>query len=79
MKLSEFIDKYVCKNTLIRLWTPYNGGNKMLHDGHTEVGMEWQVAKGESFQSKYKDSEVIGVTDIVTEKTKEAVNIVIKS
>lgn len=78
MTLKEFIEKFVCKNTIIRLWTEYKGGHKMIHCGDEEVSMEWQTLKGESFQSAFLDREVIGVTDILCEKHIEAVNIVIK-
>lgn len=78
MKLREFIEKFVCKNTLIRLWTEYKGGHKMIHCSEEEVGMEWQILNGESFLCAFCDREVVGVTDIVCETYKEAVNIVIK-
>lgn len=78
MTLKEFIEKFVCKNTIIRLWTRYKNGHKMIHCGDDEVSMEWQTLKGESFQSAYLDREVIGVTDIVCDINREAVNIVIK-
>ena len=79
MKLKDFIEKYICKNTLIRLWIPINKCQyKMIHDKEKEVSMEWQILQDESFLSKYKDNEVIGITDILCETYKEAVNIVIK-
>lgn len=78
MTLKEFIEKFVCKNTLIRLWTEHKGGHKMIHCGDEEVSMEWQTLKGESFQSAFLDREVIGVKDILCETHIDAVNIVIK-
>ena len=78
MTLKEFIEKFVCKNTLIRLWTKCKGGHQMIHCGNDEVSMEWQTLKGESFQSAFLDREVIGVTDILCDTHREAVNIVIK-
>ena len=78
MTLKEFIQKFVCRNTLIRLWEPFNGGHKMLTDGETEVGMEWEIVGGEGWQAKYADREIIGVTDIFCETYREAVNIVLK-
>lgn len=78
MTLKEFIEKFVCKNTVIRLWTEYKGGHKMIHNADEEVSMEWQALKGESFQSAFLDREVIGVTDILCETHREAVNIVIR-
>ena len=88
MKLNEFVRKYVCPNTLIRLWVPhYGGGYRMLwrHDekkpGNVdEVCMEHELLYSISWLSRYSLCEVIGVTDIVVTDTAypEAVNIVIK-
>lgn len=78
MNLREFIKKYVCKNTLIRLWTEYKGVHKMIYSREKEVSMEWETLSGISFQSDYLDRKVIGVTDIVCDTYKEAVNIVIE-
>lgn len=50
----------------------------MLHCGDDEVSMEWKTLKGKSFQSAFLDREVIGVTDIICDTHREAVNIVIK-
>jgi len=73
MKLKEFIETFVCPNTLIRL-------HYKTKSGHEEVGdfnltMEWELKDGE-----YKDSVVIGVTDILYPGNNypEAVNIVIE-
>ena len=78
MKLKHFVDTFICKNTLIRLWTPIKGGHKMIHNGDDSVCMEWELSVGETWQSKYNDCEVIGVTDIVVDDLyREAVNIVI--
>lgn len=78
MKLKEFVETFVCRNTLIRLWIPIKGGHKLLCDGDNSVCMEWELAKGEVWQSKYNDCDVIGVTDIVVyDFYQEAVNIVI--
>lgn len=73
MKLKEFIEKFVEKNTLIRLWYKIKGGHKQI-DGETPT-MEWALVKG-----KYKNREVVGVTDILVLHSQyaEAVNIVIK-
>lgn len=78
MRLKDFIKEFVCKNTLIRLWEPFNGGHKMLTDGETEVGMEWEIVDGKGWQAKYADREIVGVTDILCETCREAVNIVLK-
>ena len=79
MELKEFVEKFVCKNTLIRLWTPIKGGHKMIHRGDDSVCMEWELISCTTWQSRYNDCKVIGVTDIVVDDFyKEAVNIVIK-
>lgn len=88
MTLNEFIRKYVCRNTLIRLWVPNcGGGYRMLwrHDEEKprnvdDVCMEHELLDSKSWLSRYSLCEVIGVTDIVVTDTPypEAVNIVIK-
>ena len=88
MTLNEFVKKYVCPNTLIRLWVPHYGGcYRMLwrHDeekpGNVDaVCMEHELLSSKSWLSRYSLCEVIGVTDIVVTDTPypEAVNIVIK-
>ena len=78
MRLKDFIKEFVCKNTLIRLWEPFNGGHKMLTNGEAEVGMEWGIVDGKGWQAKYADREIVGVTDIFCETYREAVNIVLK-
>ena len=77
MTLRYFVDYLVCHNTLVRLWKPYKGGHKMLlTENGKEVCMEWQILNGECHK-KYADCYVIGVTDIICEHDREAVNIVI--
>ena len=80
MKLKEFVEKYVYKNTLIRLWIPMEdnkNGFIMIREGDNEVCMEHALLNDRCFQSKYKDCEFIGVTDIYCEQYREAVNIII--
>lgn len=78
MRLKDFVDTFVCRNTLIRLWKPVKGGHKMIYNGDKSVCMEWELVRGETWQSKYNDCEVIGVKDIVVDDFyREAVNIVI--
>jgi len=73
MKLKEFIEKFVEKNTLVRLWYKEKSGHRQVIESD-KPKMEWDLARGE-----FKDREVIGVTDIlVTGHYSEAVNIVIK-
>ena len=88
MKLKTFVRKYICSNTLIRLWVPTSdGGHRMLcrfnekKPGNIDdVCMEHELLSSKSWQSQYSLCEVIGVTDIVVINSfyPEAVNIVIK-
>lgn len=80
MNLDTFIKAFVCPNTLIRLWTEFEGGNKMLWDEETEkeVGEEWKITTGIGWQAAYAGCLVIGVTDILCGEYPEAVNIVIQ-
>lgn len=80
MKLKEFTESFVCRNSLIRLWYPVLGGGHMMvakGDGRS-VCMEWELIKGEGLYKLYVDHEVIGVTDILCDDSPEAINIVIK-
>lgn len=82
MTLKTFIEKFVCKNTIIRLWRKEATCHRMIVEDATdpetkEVGMEWQILDGSGWQFRYKDCPVIGVTDIVCDRYREAVNIVI--
>ena len=79
MKLKEFVEKFVCKNSLIRLWTPVEDGYEMIYEDDESVCMEWQLISDLAWQSRYNDCEVIGVKDILLDNSYiEAVNIVIK-
>jgi len=78
MELKEFIMKFICPNSIIRLWVPIDGGHKMLCENNIEVCMEWEILKGTVWQSKYIDCKVVGVTDIVVETCKESINIVLQ-
>ena len=83
MKLKEFVEKFVCKNSLIRLWTPAKDGYNIIHrdedDDDDCVCMEWQLISDIVWQSRYNDCEVIGVKDILLDDSYiEAINIVIK-
>lgn len=75
--LYEFINTYIFKNTLIKLWRPVDLGKpydvKILLTDHPL--MEWEVNKIPLLRSAY----VYGITDIVCEKDQEAVNIVIRT
>lgn len=80
MELWEFIERYVFKNTILRIWGHRNNGqHKLLWDGHKEWCMEWQILNDECYQSKYKHCKIIGVTDILCDNCWEAVNLVIET
>ena len=80
MNLNTFIKACVCPNTIVRLWTEIKDGHQMLWEKETEkeVGMEWEITAGKGWQAVYADWLVIGVTDILCDTYKEAVNIVIQ-
>lgn len=80
MTLREFIEEYVRPNTLIRLWTIGEGcTHNMIRRGDSCVCMEHEIISGKHWMSKYADTLVIGVTDIVVDDFyREAVNIVIE-
>lgn len=73
LTLEEFIQEFIEKNTLIRLWYKIKEGHEIV-DKEKSVRMEWEWVN-----SYYAGAVVIGVTDIVTEEPKEAVNISIEN
>lgn len=82
MKLKDFVDTFICRNTLIRLWTvdENHKGYKMICREDDVVRMEWELLKDKVWQSKYNNCIVIGIKDIVVDDLyREAVNIVIES
>lgn len=83
LKLKEFVEKFICPNSLIRLWKPLpkeeGYGHEMLRCEDREVGMNHAIIKNKGWQSIYNDYEVIGVNDIYCDGFyREAINIVIK-
>ena len=88
MLLKTFVRKYICSNTLIRLWVPASGGGHRMLCRYDEkkpgniddVCMEHELLSSKSWLSQYSLCEVVGVTDIVVTDNfyPEAVNIVIK-
>ena len=83
MKLKEFVEKFVCKNSFIRLWTPVNSGYKIIHgdddNDDDDYCVEWQLISCLAWQSKYNDCEVIGIKDAEADGFyREVINIVIK-
>ena len=82
MKLKDFVDTFICRNTLIRLWTVEENhkGYKMIYQEDDSVCMEWELLEDKVWQSEYNNCMVIGVKDIVVDDLyREAVNIVIES
>lgn len=79
MTLREFVEKFVCRNTMIRLWIPHFGGHMLLSSGDSTVGMEWEILDRKGWQHLFGEHKVIGVTDILCDDPyREAVNIVIE-
>lgn len=73
MTLHDFIKKYIARNTMIRLWKEVeNYSHYMLTD---DAVMEWEALNIEELS----DVEVVCITDIVCERNKEAVNIVVNT
>lgn len=88
MKLKEFVEKFICKNSLIRLWCPIENGHQLIYKNKIDlefkkideqsVCMEHELIDSKTWQSKYNNCEVIGVKDIVIDGFyREAINIVI--
>lgn len=71
MTLHDFIEKFIAKNTMIRLWKNIDNSSRlMLTD---EAVMEWEALR----IKELSDIEVIYITDILCERDVEAVNIVV--
>lgn len=75
MKLKEFIEKYISRNSLIRLWRN-NDEDKCREMVTPDAVMEWEILK---LTDKITSCEVLYVTDIWCEKCPEAINIVLKT
>lgn len=71
--LKDFIENYVGKNTLIRLWHKCQVGHKPVDGDNCK--MEWEISKGQ-----FADCRVLYVKDIIAVGSPhlEAVNIVIE-
>ncbi len=74
MIVTGFVGNYIQHNTLIRLWFPVKNGYEEVIKGDKPM-MEHELIK-----TIYADIEVIGITDILYEKSNyiEAVNLVIE-
>ena len=81
MKLKDFVNKFVCENTIIRLWCPVYGAYRMISisDNDPSLCMGSELLNGEAWQSKYNNCEVVGVRTMDTlYYNKGVVNIIIK-
>lgn len=74
MKVKEFVEQFIERNTLVRLWYNTKGGHEEVIEGDKPM-MEWELEKCE-----YQDNNVVGVTDIqyLNSRYNEAVNLVIE-
>lgn len=78
MLVKEFVEKFVERNTIIRLWYKLPKGSGGVHEEVIEG--DKPMMEHELVKSEYNDREVIGVTDILYGNSHyvEAVNLVIK-
>lgn len=77
MKLKEFLKKYICANTMIRLWKNINSHERICLFSDCEPVMDWELKRNSEYE-KYRNMKVVGVTDILCETYFEAVNIVVE-
>lgn len=79
MKLKEFIESFVCKNTLIRLWYEQKESSGYIMVGN-ELAMEHELLKEKGRLSNFSENKIVGVKDILMTDGRyvEAVNIVIE-
>lgn len=77
--LREFVENFVAPNSICRLWIPYvteNTTHRMvLGVDKRETFMNWELLKGEVPQSMYLDCTFHYVTDIFSDKCREAINL----
>ena len=79
LTLASFIETFVEHNTVVRIWVRDGNGRKLIptEDGR-QTCMEWEILNG-TYHRPYADCYVLGVTDILCEHDREAVNIVIRA
>lgn len=71
MKLFEFIEKFIARNSSVRLWKKKDRyGHILLTE---RAVMEWEILKIKELSA----AKILYVTDIVFDKSPEAINIVI--
>lgn len=79
MKLKDFLERFIEKNTVIRLWYKTIGGHTLVATDIDEVSMEWEILSHKGIYQSFLYNGVIGVTGIVVSgRFTEAVNIVIE-
>lgn len=79
MKLGEFIEKFVERNSLIRLLYKEKGGHKIVNESWNDVSMEHDVLNGKGINRHYINNEVIEICSIlVGSPYSEAINICIE-
>ncbi len=79
MLLKEFIEKFISKNSLVRLVYPHQGGHKIVLDVWDDVSMEWEILKGKGKNRHYINNNVLGIASIgMNCNYREAINIVIE-
>ena len=79
LKLKQFIDKYVERNSLVRLWYKGIENTATSHWGYQLVEPKFLLMAWEIRKTKYANNRVIELKDIlVLDNYKEAVNIVIE-
>ena len=71
MTLHDFIEKFIARNTMIRLWKNIDNSSRLMLTN--EAVMEWEALR----IKELSDIEVIYITDILCERDREAVNIVV--
>jgi CTP-dependent riboflavin kinase len=79
MKLGEFIENFVEKNSIIRLVYNDNNDHIIVLDTWNDVSMEWEILKGKGDNRHYINNEVFGIASIlVAGPYSEAINIIIE-
>lgn len=79
MTLKPFLEKFVRKGSLIRLWVrdKQTGGHTMIiSPNNKKVWSEWDVRNG-NWPSLFADKPVLYLADILCDSYPEAINIVI--
>ena len=79
MKLKEFVEKYIERNSLVRLVYSDIGGHEFLSSNVDHVCMEHEIVKGIGIYASYINNDVIGIASILVDGNyTESINIVIK-